>query len=72
MDLPGNVAATASPIATQVATDITSTFPPATHTALNNNTPIESIENTSTPLDECLVCSDMKRDTIFKVNTLLN
>lgn len=23
--------------------------------------------NTSMPLDECLVCSDLKRDTVFKV-----
>lgn len=28
----------------------------------------ENVEaNTSMPLDECLVCSDLKRDTVFKV-----
>lgn len=27
--------------------------------------------NTSMPLDECLVCSDLKRDTVFKVNFFL-
>lgn len=39
-----------------------------------NNSNIENGSNTESkvPLDECLICSDTKRDTIFKVKMPLN
>lgn len=43
-------------------------------TAANQNNSIPLIENepnvVSTSLEECLICSDLKRDTIFKVSRI--
>lgn len=75
MDLPGNVAIGASPpvAAAPQPPATSSTFqPPAGHPTQNihgnnENVVIANGGNASTPLDECLVCSDLKRDTVFKV-----
>lgn len=68
MDLPGNVAINVnatSNVNTSQSTNNTSTSNVA------NNSNIDNDVNTSStiPLDECLICSDLKRDTIFKVSS---
>lgn len=70
MDLPGNLAITMNPSNINPPTTEQST---SNTLALNKNSTInshiESNSNTESavPLDECLICSDSKRDTIFKV-----
>lgn len=63
IDLPGNVAFDMSVPSTAGAT--------SNEAAASSNGPLSlsnlTIENVGAPLDECLVCSDAKRDTVFKV-----
>lgn len=79
MDLPGNVAIGASPPVPATQPPATSsTFQPTTvpptqniHGNNENVVAVANGGNASTPLDECLVCSDLKRDTVFKVKYLI-
>lgn len=77
MDLPGNMAIN---VAVPLTTAAGSTTAPAclTVTAASNgqtqslnsiNENLLNGETTTLSLDECLVCSDLKRDTVFKVNS---
>lgn len=74
MDLPGNLAnMTISVNSSNVNSNgitVQSTSNTMTSVQNNtNNTPIGNEVNivSSTQLEECLICSDLKRDTIFKV-----
>lgn len=69
MDLPGNMA-----INVNNSSNVNATQSSSNTIALNqnstNNTNIDNeanIESKIVQLDECLICSDLKRDTIFKV-----
>lgn len=65
IDLPGNVA-----IELNINTAAAATSNAAVSAATSNEQISLSnltIENVGAPLDECLVCSDAKRDTVFKV-----
>lgn len=75
MDLPGNMAnLTVSVNSSNVSTSGVQTAQSTTNTITSNpnfanNTLNEPELNTvsTAPLEECLICSDLKRDTIFKV-----
>lgn len=80
MDLPGNVAismnsssnvnaSNSAAVASNISVQSTSNTLSLNQTQSNNSN-IENGANTdqsTIPLDECLICSDSKRDTIFKV-----
>lgn len=84
MDLPGNMAnvtvvggvnasnVSAAAVAAAAASAMTAQSINCSMTAANQNNSISLIENepnvVSTSLEECLICSDLKRDTIFKVS----
>lgn len=68
MDLPGNMAnMTINVNSSSIQTANNSI---TSNQNLTNNTIIENTTNTTStiPLEECLICSDLKRDTIFKVS----
>lgn len=83
MDLPGNMAnvtvvsgggvnssnvnAASSAMQAQSINCTMSTANQNNSNSLNDNEPINVV---STSLEECLICSDLKRDTIFKVNKI--
>lgn len=77
MDLPGNMAITVNSSSNMNASggapnvSVQSTSNTLKQQAQSNNSNIENgtTVETTIPLDECLICSDSKRDTIFKVNT---
>lgn len=71
MDLPGNMAITMNssninPSTTGQSTSNTLTLN-QNSTTINSNIDSDSNIESAVPLDECLICSDSKRDTIFKV-----
>lgn len=75
MDLPGNMAnmtinvnpSNVSGVSAQLANNTVTTNQNSTSNNINENA-----TNTvsSAPLEECLICSDLKRDTIFKVSAI--
>lgn len=71
MDLPGNMAnmtnMTINVSSSEVAVQPTGTVPSSQNTANNAITESEPNTTSKTQLEECLICSDSKRDTIFKV-----
>lgn len=74
MDLPGNMAnmninvnssnVNISGINVQSTSNTSATIQNSTN---NSNIVNETITSSTIPLEECLICSDLKRDTIFKV-----
>lgn len=65
-DLPGNMAITVSSTNSAAITAATLSLAQAQSSNINTNN--ENLApDPNTPLDECLVCSDLKRDTVFKV-----
>ena len=80
MDLPGNMANVAvvsgvnSSNVSAASAMTTAQSNNCTMASTNQNNSTSLIDNepnvVSTSLEECLICSDLKRDTIFKVNSI--
>lgn len=68
MDLPGNMAITMNSSNINPSEQSTSnTLALNQNSTINSNIESELNTESTVPLDECLICSDSKRDTIFKV-----